>query len=493
MNAFIPPIPFDNSYAALGEPLSVAQEPTPVKAAQLIRGNRELARSLGIDERWLDASHADIWAGNTLPDGSHPVAAAYAGHQFGQFNPQLGDGRAVLLGEVVSPDGRRFDLQLKGSGRTPWSRGGDGRSPLGPVLREYLVSESMAAMGVPTTRALAAVTTGESVVRDGLEPGAVLTRVASSHLRVGTMEYFAAREDRQSLQRIVDYALERHFPERRSRENPALELLQAVIEAQARLIAHWQLLGFVHGVMNTDNMLLCGETVDYGPCAFMESYRADTVFSSIDHQSRYAYRNQPGIAHWNLARLAEALLPLIDEDTDSAVAQAKDAIQRFPAAFGSAHSTGVAAKLGLEVLTEGELDLANDLFAALEEDGADFTLAFRFLADEANPGGAGSGAGALFEPGAELLAWLPRWQQRLGDEAGDAAARQQRMFAASPAFIPRNHLVQAAITDGDGGDFDLFHRLVERLAAPHSWDSADRDLALPAAPEERVLRPFCGT
>lgn len=493
MNASISDIPFDNSYAALGEPLSVAQAPTPVKEAQLIRGNTALAVRLGIDERWLDEAHADIWAGNTLPPGACPIAAAYAGHQFGQFNPQLGDGRAVLLGEVMAPDGRRFDLQLKGSGRTPWSRGGDGRSPLGPVLREYLVSEAMAAVGVPTTRALAAVTTGETVVRDGLEPGAVLTRVASSHLRVGTMEYFAAREDRQSLQRIVAHALERHYPERCADENPALALLTAVIEAQAALIARWQLLGFVHGVMNTDNMLLCGETVDYGPCAFMEAYRADMVFSSIDHQGRYAYRNQPGIAHWNLARLAEALLPLIDEDTERAVEKAKDVIQRFPAAFGEAHSTGVAAKLGLEVLTEAEVDLANDLFTALEEDGADFTLAFRFLADEANPGGDGSGAGALFAPGAKLKAWLPQWEERLGRDAGDAGERQQRMFAANPVFIPRNHLVQRAITDGDGGDFDFFHRLMERLAAPHRWSIEDRDLALPAQPEERVLRTFCGT
>lgn len=486
-------IAFDNSYAALGSPLSLPQAPDPVKAPGLIRVNTGLAALLGLDADWLASPEGvQVLAGNALPEGATPVATAYAGHQFGHFNPQLGDGRAILLGEVVGVDGRRYDVQLKGSGRTPWSRGGDGRSPLGPVLREYLVSEAMAALSVPTTRALAAVTTGERVVREGIEPGAILTRVASSHLRVGTLQFFAARDDRASLERIVTHALQRHYPERADDTNPALALLQSVVAAQAKLIAHWQVLGFIHGVMNTDNMLLCGETVDYGPCAFMEAFHPETVFSSIDTQGRYAYCNQPGIAHWNLARLAEALLPLIDDDTDAAVEKAKDAIQHFPALFGDAHSQRVADKLGLARLQESDADLANDLFAALAEDKADFTLAFRFLAEEVAPLSA-EGAGTLFEPGQKVLEWLPRWMQRQSRESAPASERQAVMLRASPAFIPRNHLVQRAITDAEGGDFTLFHRLVDRLARPGDYDPADRDLALPARPQERVLRTFCGT
>lgn len=487
-------IQFDNSYANLGSPFSVPQQPDPVKAPALIRLNTELAAELGLDQSWLDSpAGLEMLAGNRLPDGAEPIATAYAGHQFGSFNPQLGDGRAILLGEVLTPDGRRMDLQLKGSGRTAWSRGGDGRSPLGPVLREYVVSEAMHTLGVPSTRALAAVSTGERVVRDGLEPGAILTRVASSHLRVGTLQYFAAREDRESMARIVSYVLERHYPAHARDDNPALAMLKAVIAAQAQLIARWQLLGFIHGVMNTDNMLLCGETVDFGPCAFMEHFHPETVFSSIDHQGRYAYCNQPGIAHWNLARLAEALLPLIHEDTEAAVAQAKEAIQRFPELFGEAHSAGIATKLGLEALGDGDLDLANALFSALQEDKADFTLAFRFLAEELQPGVEGGGAGSLFEPGQKFLEWLPLWKQRQDREPSPLARRQARCLAASPAFIPRNHLIQRAITDGESGDYGFFHRLVERLANPAHYDPRDRDLALPAAPSEQVLRTFCGT
>jgi len=395
------PIPFDNSYAALGAPFSVPQQPEPVRAPALIRINDALAEQLGIDTDWLaGVDGIAMLAGNRLPAGATPVATAYAGHQFGHFNPQLGDGRAVLLGEVIDRDGVRRDIQLKGSGRTPWSRGGDGRSPLGPVLREYLVSESMHAMGVRSTRALGAVTSGERVMREGVEPGAVFARVASSHLRIGTCEYFAARQDFEALRRLVDYVLARHYPERAGDDNPPLQLLDAATGAIAAMVARWQLLGFVHGVMNTDNMLLCGETVDFGPCAFMEAYDPATVFSSIDTQGRYAYGNQPGIAHWNLARLAEALLPLIDSDTERAVALATPVIQAFPERFGDAHSTGVAAKLGLAQLADdADGRLAEELFAALKADAADFTLAFRFIADEAHPGGLGSGAGRLFTPG----------------------------------------------------------------------------------------------
>lgn len=488
-------IAFDNSYARLGEPFSVRQLPDPVRAPSLIRVNGALAAELGIDVAWL---HSDdgvaALAGNAIPEGAEPIASAYAGHQFGQFNPQLGDGRAVLLGEVVDTLGRRRDIQLKGSGRTPWSRGGDGRSPLGPVVREYLVSEAMHAFGVPSTRALAAVSSGEPVMRNGAEPGAVLTRVAASHLRIGTFEYFAARQEHDALRRLVDYTLERHYPARVGTGNAALSLLDAVTSALAYLIARWQLLGFVHGVMNTDNMLLSGETVDYGPCAFMEQYDPATLFSSIDHQGRYAYANQPSIAQWNLARLGEALLPLIDEDTEVAVESAKAVIQAFSARYGEAYHAGLAAKLGLESLAhDDDQQLADELLAALEKDAADFTIAFRFLADEANPGGAGTGAGALLEPGVALLEWMPLWKQRLAREPGDPAQRQQRMFIASPAFIPRNHLVQRAITDGENGDFALFQRLAERLATPSTYNAEDHDLAQPATAQERVQQTFCGT
>lgn len=488
-------IPFDNSYAALGEPFSVAQRPEPVESPQLIRVNDSLAEELGIDPAWLKSSAGvAALAGNTLPEGSTPVAAAYAGHQFGQFNPQLGDGRAVLLGEVVDQQGRRRDIQLKGSGRTPWSRGGDGRSPLGPVLREYVVSEAMHALGVPSTRALAAIGTGERVMRERVEPGAIMTRVAASHLRIGSFEYFAARQQHDALERLLHYTIERHYPALATEDTPALALLAAVTTAVASLVAKWQLLGFVHGVMNTDNMLLSGETVDYGPCAFMESYDPATVFSSIDHQGRYAYGNQPAIAQWNLARLGEALLPLIDEDSDAAVALAVPVIQGFTEHFDAAHREGLARKLGLSsIAAEEDKALADDLFTALTSDAADFTLAFRFLADEAWPEGRGVGAGALLEPGQALLEWLPRWKQRLLREAGEGAERQQHMFRANPAFIPRNHLVQQSISAGEDGDYSVFHRLVERLARPCEWDPADEDLAVPAAPQERVYRTFCGT
>lgn len=499
-------IAFDNSYAHLGAPFSVDQPPEPVREPGLLRINVPLAEELGLDPTWLESTGGiSALAGNTLPEGATPIAAAYAGHQFGQFNPQLGDGRAVLLGEVIDRHGRRRDIQLKGSGRTPWSRGGDGRSPLGPVIREYLVSEAMHALGVPTTRALAAVTTGEPVYRNGAEPGAVLTRVAASHIRIGSFEFFAARQEHEALSRLASYTLERHYPQHQGAENPALALLTEVVHALASLIAHWQLLGFVHGVMNTDNMLLSGETVDYGPCAFMEQYDPATVFSSIDHQGRYAYANQPGIAQWNLARLAEALLPLIDEDTDRAVELAKTALAEFPEHYETAYRDGLARKIGLPRMNgDGDAQLADDLLAALQTDAADFTLAFCFLTanvgETAAIGASADGDGdegaeaadALFKPGTALLEWLPRWKQRL-QQAPDVGTVQAMMRAANPLFIPRNHLVQRAITLAEGGDYAFFHRLVERLTDPFSWDAADRELALPATPDERVHQTFCGT
>lgn len=487
-------IPFDNSYARLGEPFSRAHEPVPVAAPSLLMLNDALATQLGLPIPWLRSDEGiAALAGNQLLPGSEPVSTAYAGHQFGTFNPQLGDGRAVLLGEIVGKDGRRFDIQLKGSGRTPWSRGGDGRSPLGPVIREYIVSEAMAALGVPTTRALAAVRSGEQVIREYAEQGAVLTRIASSHLRVGTLQYFAAREDTVSVERIALHALQRHFPDHAESDNPALDLLQQVIGAQAKLIARWQLLGFVHGVMNTDNMLLCGETVDYGPCAFMENFDPATVFSSIDHQGRYAYQNQPAIAHWNLARLAETLLPLIDQDSEKALELATTAIQSFPKLFEQAHREGLAAKLGIAQLKDEDTPLVNELFEALQADQTDFTLSFRYLTEQGFPSNPQTGIDDLFTPGVRLLEWLPKWMQRLEKETVDPEQRQQDMLIANPVFIPRNHLVQRAISAAEDGDDSVFARILARVAEPFTYDSADQDLASPAQAQERVLRTFCGT
>ncbi|MEQ8265192.1 protein adenylyltransferase SelO [Pseudohaliea sp.] len=490
MNA--PALPFDNSYARLPAHFYARLDPTPVRKPGLLRVNRPLCAALGIDADWL-ASEAGVAviAGNAVPEGAEPLAAAYAGHQFGQYNPQLGDGRALLLGELLDREGRRFDIQLKGSGPTPWSRGGDGRAPLGPVLREYLVSEGMYALGVPTTRALAAVTTGERVMRDGIEPGAVLARVASSHIRVGTFQYFAVRGDREALETLLGHVIKRHYPDLAGAGNPALALLEAVIARQAGLIASWQHLGFIHGVMNTDNMLLCGETVDYGPCAFMEAFHPETVFSSIDHGGRYAYQNQPGIAHWNLVRFAETLLPLLHDGQEEAIALAQEALGTFPRLFSEAHAAGLARKLGLRALRPDDDDLVEGLFAALAEDGADFTLAFRHLTEFDGPD-AGDFEG-LFQAGNALSAWLPRWQERLAADGEDPDARRARQRGANPVFIPRNHLVQATIEAAEGGDLAPFRRLAERVAEPWTWDPADADLARPARPEEQVRRTFCGT
>ena len=427
-----------------------------------------------------------------MPEGAEPLAAVYAGHQFGSYNPQLGDGRAILLGEVVDADGRRFDIQLKGSGPTPYSRGGDGRSPLGPVLREYLVSEAMHALGVPTTRALAAVTTGEQVVRDKFLPGAILARVADSHIRIGTFQFFAARQDPETLEILVRYALERHYPARADTDNPALALLQAVVAAQATLIPRWQLLGFIHGVMNTDNMLISGETIDYGPCAFMDEFDSAKVFSSIDQGGRYAYRNQPGIAHWNLAVLAQALLPVLHEDQDQAVELAQSAVDEFPKLYEAAHLRGLADKLGLDEIREADRPLVDELFELMSGEQVDFTLCFRRLYDHAAK--PEQQVGELFEFPDSFVPWLSRWRQRLQEDQLMAETRAQRMARANPVFVPRNHLVEAAIRAGeDRDDFSVFESLLARVTQPFEYEPGDRDYALPAAPEQAVKQTFCGT
>ena len=487
-------IPFDNSYARLPDTFFSRQAPVPVSMPRLIASNAGLARQLGIDPDWL-ASQAgvEVVAGNAVPDGAEPLASVYAGHQFGSYNPQLGDGRAILLGEVVDTKGHRYDIQLKGAGPTPYSRGGDGRSPLGPVLREYIVSEAMHVLGIPTTRALAAVSTGEQVVREEFLPGAVLARVASSHIRIGTFQYFAAHGDTESLKLLTRHVLVRHYPEALTQDNQALAMLQAVMDRQASLVAGWQLLGFIHGVMNTDNMLLSGETIDYGPCAFMDEFKADKVFSSIDHAGRYAYRNQPGIAHWNLACLAQCLLPLLHDDKDEAVTIAQAQVDRFQQMFLDAHTVGMARKLGLSEITEDDSALVEDLFQAMGEHGLDFTLVFRRLADLAEENSAAQ-VDALFEIPDALLPWLARWRSRLEQENTSPKTRQARMYRANPVFIPRNHLIQDAIESATRDD-DLapFHRLNEVLQNPFEYRPEQQRFATPPRPEQEVRQTFCGT
>jgi len=484
---------FDNTYARLPERLFTRLAPTPVKAPRLLRLNAALAEGLGLDPAWF-GSEAGIamLAGNHLPPGAEPIAQAYAGHQFGHFTPSLGDGRAILLGEVVTPAGARRDIQLKGSGPTPFSRRGDGRAAVGPVLREYLVSEAMAAFGIPTTRSLAAVATGETVLREDALPGAVLARVAASHLRVGTFQYFAARRDTEALRVLTAHALERHFPEAEGAENPALALLGGVIARQAWLVARWMLVGFIHGVMNTDNCTISGETIDYGPCAFMDEYDAGMVFSSIDHQGRYAYGNQPGIAHWNLARLAECLLPLIGESEEAALEQARAALGGFAPAFGAAWRAGLLAKIGLMREEEADEALILDLFERMAANRADFTLTFRRLADAAE--GRSEAVRALFADPSAFDGWAEGWRARLARGPGGAAERAAAMRAANPAVIPRNHLVEEALAAAvEREDLGPFEALLAVVSRPFDERPEGDRFALPPRESERVRATFCGT
>jgi uncharacterized protein YdiU (UPF0061 family) len=486
---------FDNSYALLPERFHARLDPTPVAAPRLVRLNVALAERLGLDPEALASPEGvRILAGNEAPDGASPLAAAYAGHQFGHFVPQLGDGRAILLGEVVAPDGARFDIQLKGSGRTPFSRGGDGRAALGPVLREYIVSETMAALGIPTTRALAAVTTGEGVRRETMLPGAVLTRVASSHIRVGTFQYFAAREDAEAVRLLADHAIARHYPEAEAAENPYRALLDAVVARQASLVARWLLIGFIHGVMNTDNCSVAGETIDYGPCAFMDAYDPATVFSSIDQHGRYAYGNQPRIAVWNLARLAETLLPLLADEQDKAIEVAQEALAAFSPAFEAAYFGGLRRKIGLASEHDGDVTLVNDLLKAMAENGVDFTLTFRRLCDAAADPAADANMRSLFADPAAYDLWAARWRWRMGEEAAEPASIAAAMRAVNPIYIPRNHLVEAALNAAiERGDFVPFEQLIEVLALPFAERAGLERYTLPPEPDERVLQTFCGT
>jgi len=489
---------FDNTFARLPEHFYARLDPTPVAAPRIVKVNVELARKLGLDADALTSEHGcAVLSGNRVADGAEPIALAYAGHQFGHFVPQLGDGRANLLGELVSPDGQRYDVQLKGSGRTPFSRGGDGRAALGPVLREYIVSEAMAALGVPTTRALAAVTTGERVLRDIVLPGAVLTRVAASHLRVGTFQYFAARGDVESLRMLSDYAIARHYPEAAQAKEPYRALLEGVIARQAQLIAQWMLLGFIHGVMNTDNTSISGETIDYGPCAFMEAYDPAKVYSSIDHGGRYAYGNQPRVALWNLARLAESLLPVLAQESGSEEAglvAANEALSAFGSQFEATHSAGMRRKLGLALEREGDAALAENLLQCMAANHADFTLTFRRLCDAAAGPKSDAGVRALFTDPAAYDGWAAGWRRRLEEEVADGQARTAAMRRMNPAFIPRNHLVEAALDAANSRqDFQPFEDLLAVISRPYDERPELERYSVPARPEERVLQTFCGT
>lgn len=481
---------FDNSYAAQLPDLCYTKlNPTPVRSPRMAVFNGKLAELLGLNAQALRGEEgAEIFAGNRVPEGAQPLAQAYAGHQFGYFT-MLGDGRAILLGEQIAPDGERFDIQLKGAGRTPYSRGGDGRAALGPMLREYIISEAMHALGIPTTRSLAVVTTGEEVYREtGSLTGAILTRVAASHLRVGTFQYAARWGERADLEKMAAYALQRHYPGvADSSDNPALALLQNVMERQASLIAKWQLVGFIHGVMNTDNMAISGETIDYGPCAFMDAYDPATVFSSIDRQGRYAYGNQPYIAAWNLARLAESLLTLLHEDEDEAVRMAERELESFNAQYQRHWQAGMRAKLGLQTAEADDEALMRDLLTMMQQHHADYTNTFLALT-------AGEPERAAMNGSGDFARWLERWEERRAREPGDREASRQLMRSSNPAVIPRNHRVEEALAAAvDEGDYSVLNRLLAALSDPYAHTADQAAYAEPPAPSACAYKTFCGT
>ncbi|TVS11474.1 MAG: YdiU family protein [Wenzhouxiangella sp.] len=488
---------FDNSYARLPDVFHSRQDPTPVARPELIALNRELAESLGLDPDWLAGEEGlAMLSGNRLPAGAQPIAMGYAGHQFGHWVPRLGDGRALLIGEIIDREGIRRDVQLKGSGPTSFSRRGDGRSSIGPVVREYLASEFMHALGIPTTRALAAVASGEKVMRQQVEPGGILCRVASSHVRVGTFEFFARSGRVDEVRTLADYVIERHYPDCRDEANPYQALLLQVIDRQARLIADWLRVGFIHGVMNTDNCSVVGETIDYGPFGFIDAFDPATVYSSIDHGGRYAYNQQPAIAHWNLARLCECLLPLLDATRETAVEIANELLQVFPTRFESYFHPALAAKIGLDPDKVENARLALDLMDAMASGEADMTLVFRGLGELPAAGPEQD------EPVRELFSdpslfdrWAERWRQSLAAENRlDDQQRRAQMQRVNPAFILRNHLAQQAVDAAiQALDFEPMRRLHAVLARPFDDQPDAADLARPPAPEERVLTTFCGT
>jgi uncharacterized protein YdiU (UPF0061 family) len=489
-------IPFDNSYARLPEQFYARVRPTAVRDPRLVRLNRPLAERLGLDPELLASPEGvEMLAGNRVPATAEPIAMAYAGHQFGNYVPQLGDGRAVLLGELSDRDGIKRDLHLKGIGRTPFSRMGDGRSWVGPVLREYLASEAMAGLDIPTTRALAMVTTGEQVAREELYPGAVMARVAIGHVRVGSFEYFARQGDWEAVRTLADYWIDRYDPQLRQADNPYRALLTAVVERTADLIAQWLLVGFVHGVMNTDNVSLAGETIDYGPFHFMDTYHPNTWTSAVDMMGRYAYDQQPGIGHWNLARFAECLLPLLDEDTEQAKAYAYEALDAYAPAFQARYHAGLTRKIGLEGGSQPDLELAQALLGTMAEQRADFTLTFRRLcALPAGDASADQPVRGLFDDPAAFDAWAERWRARLARESRSEADRQAAMRAVNPAYVLRKHHVEQATRAAvQHDDYRMMDELLPILAEPYADHPGWEHYSLPPKAEEVVQHTFCGT
>ena len=478
--------PLESTYAELPEVFFSKLSPTPVRQPEIIIFNQELADEIGLNLSDLSINErTEFLSGNFVPKSLEPFAQAYAGHQFGNFT-MLGDGRAIVLGEHLTPSGQRLDLQLKGSGRTPYSRGGDGRAALGPMLREYIISEAMNAMGIPTTRSLAVVTTGEKVYRETELPGAILTRIAGSHIRVGTFEFASLQEDKTKTQALLDYLIDRHFPEIKEKENPPLALLKAVINQQAELITEWMRVGFIHGVMNTDNMALSGESIDYGPCAFMDSFAPDTVFSSIDHKGRYAYANQPYIAQWNLARLAESLLPLMHGEREETIGMAENLLNSFEQVYKNKWLSMMGSKLGLSNAGKEDDKLITDLLDWMHENSADFTNTFRDLSKGGLPNG------ELYTT-QSFQAWHARWQDRLGQEKQDLKSSFDLMRSVNPTVIPRNHKVEEALQASEKGDLVPFHNLLSALDKPYEDGEDLLPYQVPPKPGEKVLQTFCGT
>jgi len=488
-----PQFKFDNSFAHSMEGFFSYCQAESANAPRWLQFNHALAAELGLDPVALDSETGlAIFSGNAIPEGAQPIAQAYAGHQFGGFSPQLGDGRALLLGEVIDTQQQRRDIQLKGSGRTPFSRGGDGKAAIGPVLREYLVGEAMQALGVPTTRALAAVATGNVVYRETTLPGAILTRVAASHIRVGTFQYAAARRDEDKIRQLADYAIQRHYPETADAENPYLAFFAAVADAQASLVARWMSIGFIHGVMNTDNMTISGETIDYGPCAFMDRYSASTVFSSIDHGGRYAYSNQPAILIWNLSRLAETLIPLVNPKQEKAVELLTETIECIQPLYESYWLTAMRAKIGLSTEDPSDSQLINDLFMTMDKGNADFTLVFRRLSNALR--GDSALVRGLFTNPVDFDVWEQRWWRRFEQDGISAETSAEMMDSLNPIYIPRNHKVEEALAAAvDREDLVPFKKLLNVLTHPFDEFEENEDYAEPAPPTEIPYKTFCGT
>ena len=473
----------ESTYANLPEIFYTRLSPVPVSKPKVVIFNQKLAEEMGLDlTHFNEQQKAGLLAGNLIPEGCTPFAQAYAGHQFGNFT-MLGDGRAIILGEHLSSSGKRFDIQYKGSGRTPYSRGGDGRAALGPMLREYIISEAMNSLGIPTTRSLAVVSTGETVYREDELPGAILNRIASSHIRVGTFQFAALHQEKTISQSLLDYTIDRHFPESKDHGNKALALLDQVMKLQADLITHWMRVGFIHGVMNTDNMTLCGETIDYGPCAFMDSFDPSTVFSSIDHQKRYAYANQPVMAHWNLARLAESLLPLIHENRETAIELAEDLLKAFEKLYKSKWLAMMGNKLGLTKIEEKDEEMITELLDLMHEYSADYTNTFLDLGQKELPA-------EEFYISEDFSNWHNRWVKRLQQEGGDSFAL---MRSVNPAVIPRNHKVEEALQAAERDDLTPFHHLLEAVTNPYESGEYLKPYQTPPNPKEKVLQTFCGT